>query len=137
MSSTVTKVAARTEGLRKVYGEGDASVEALRGITLAFAEAELTAIMGPSGSGKSTLLHCLAGLDTPTDGSVFIGDVVGEMSIITRNPRVASLIAEDDVRTLRIGRQEFESMIRERPDVSLAMMRVLAERLSAETRAPG
>jgi putative ABC transport system ATP-binding protein len=75
MSSTVTKVAARTEGLRKVYGEGDASVEALRGITLAFAEAELTAIMGPSGSGKSTLLHCLAGLDTPTEGSVFIGDV--------------------------------------------------------------
>ncbi len=75
MSSTVTKVAARTEGLRKVYGEGDASVEALRGITLSFGEAELTAIMGPSGSGKSTLLHCLAGLDTPTDGSVFIGDV--------------------------------------------------------------
>jgi len=75
MSSTVTKVAARTEGLRKVYGEGDASVEALRGITLAFAAAELTAIMGPSGSGKSTLLHCLAGLDTPTEGRVFIGDV--------------------------------------------------------------
>ena len=75
MSSTTTKIAARTEGLRKVYGEGDASVQALRGITLAFGEAELTAIMGPSGSGKSTLLHCLAGLDTPTDGSVFIGDV--------------------------------------------------------------
>jgi putative ABC transport system ATP-binding protein len=75
MSSTTTKVAARTEGLLKVYGEGDASVEALRGITLAFGEAELTAIMGPSGSGKSTLLHCLAGLDTPTGGSVFIGDV--------------------------------------------------------------
>ena len=65
------------------------------------------------------------------------GDVVGEMSIITRKPRVASLIAEGDVRTIRIGRQEFESMIRERPDVSLATMRVLAERLGAETRAPG
>jgi len=65
------------------------------------------------------------------------GDVVGEMSIITRKPRVASLIAEGEVRTIRIGRQEFESMIRERPDVSLAMMRVLAERLGAETRAPG
>ena len=75
MYSTVTKVAARTEGLRKVYGEGDASVEALRGITLEFGAAELTAIMGASGSGKSTLLHCLAGLDEPTEGRVFIGDV--------------------------------------------------------------
>jgi HEAT repeat protein len=60
------------------------------------------------------------------------GEVVGEMSIITSGPRVASLVAEDDVRTLRIGRREFESMIRERPDVSVAVMRVLAERLSAE-----
>ncbi len=62
------------------------------------------------------------------------GDVVGEMSIITRSPRVASLVAEDNVRTLRIGRREFESVIRERPDVSLALLRVLAERLGAETR---
>ena len=62
------------------------------------------------------------------------GDVVGEMSIITQQPRVASLLAEGEVRTVRIGRREFESMIRERPDVSLAMMRVLAERLGAETR---
>ena len=61
------------------------------------------------------------------------GDVVGEMSIITREPRVASLVAEGDVRTLRIGHREFESMIRERPDVALAVMRVLAERLGAET----
>jgi CRP-like cAMP-binding protein len=61
------------------------------------------------------------------------GDVVGEMSIITHSPRMASLLAEGDVRTLRIGHREFESMIRERPDVSLAVMRVLAERLSAET----
>ena len=61
------------------------------------------------------------------------GDVVGEMSIITHSPRMASLVAEGDVRTLRIGHREFESMIRERPDVSLAVMRVLAERLSAET----
>jgi HEAT repeat protein len=61
------------------------------------------------------------------------GDVIGEMSIITKAPRVASLVAEGDVRTIRIGQREFESMLRERPDVALAVMRVLAQRLGKET----
>src|SRR4029079_5309879 len=73
--ATATQLAARAVEVRKVYGTGDASVEALRGISLDLAAGEWTAIMGPSGSGKSTLLHVLAGLDTPTDGKVFIGDV--------------------------------------------------------------
>jgi putative ABC transport system ATP-binding protein len=75
LATTITQPAARAVGLRKVYGVGDAAVEALRGVTLDFATGEWTAIMGPSGSGKSTLLHVLAGLDTPTDGRVFIGDI--------------------------------------------------------------
>ena len=75
MPSAPTAAAARAVELRKVYGEGDAAVEALRGVTIEFARGEFTAIMGPSGSGKSTLLHCLAGLETPTAGSVWIGDV--------------------------------------------------------------
>jgi HEAT repeat protein len=58
------------------------------------------------------------------------GDVVGEMSIITRNPRVASLVADGPVRTIRIGHREFESMVRERPDLALGVMRVLALRLA-------
>ena len=68
-------MAARADRLRKVYGSGDAAVEALRGVTIGFARGEFTAIMGPSGSGKSTLLHCLAGLDSLTDGAVYLGAV--------------------------------------------------------------
>jgi putative ABC transport system ATP-binding protein len=75
VATTMTDPAARAVGVRKVYGTGDASVEALRGISLDLKAGEWTAIMGPSGSGKSTLLHVLAGLDTPTTGRVFIGDV--------------------------------------------------------------
>ncbi|HEY3212467.1 MAG TPA: Npt1/Npt2 family nucleotide transporter, partial [Actinomycetota bacterium] len=63
------------------------------------------------------------------------GDVVGEMSLIAKAPRVASLIADGPVRTIRLGRHEFESMLRERPGVALAVMRVLVQRL-AEGRRP-
>ena len=108
----------------------------------AFADGEVISSEGEIGDELHLVLAGIVAVTRGGTGPASVvarrgpGDVVGEMSIITRNPRVASLIAEDDVRTLRIGRQEFESMIRERPDVSLAMMRVLAERLGAETRAP-
>jgi putative ABC transport system ATP-binding protein len=69
-----TGIAARALGLSKVYGEGDAAVRALDDVSVEFERSRFTAIMGPSGSGKSTLLHCMAGLDTPTSGQIFIGD---------------------------------------------------------------
>jgi putative ABC transport system ATP-binding protein len=72
---TTHQPAARAVELRKVFGQGQAAVEALKGITLDLEGGRFTAIMGPSGSGKSTLLHCLAGLDRPTSGQVFIGEV--------------------------------------------------------------
>jgi putative ABC transport system ATP-binding protein len=57
------------------YGEGDAAVHALRGVSLDIAKGRLTAVMGPSGSGKSTLMHILAGLDLPTSGTVQVAGV--------------------------------------------------------------
>jgi len=70
-----TDVAARAVDLTKQYGSGDARVVALDAVSVEFGRAAFTAIMGPSGSGKSTLLHCMAGLDVPTSGTVFIGDI--------------------------------------------------------------
>ncbi|RBY90970.1 ABC transporter ATP-binding protein [Blastococcus sp. TF02A-30] len=69
-----TRTAARTVDAFKIYGTGPAEVRALDGVTAEFPVGVLTAIMGPSGSGKSTLLHCMAGLDSLTSGSAFIGD---------------------------------------------------------------
>jgi putative ABC transport system ATP-binding protein len=68
-----TIVSARAVARR--YGEGDAAVDALRGVDLDVQAGELTAVMGPSGSGKSTLMHILAGLDKPTSGTV---EIAGE-----------------------------------------------------------
>ena len=61
--------------LVKVYGEGEAAVRALDGVSLVVQKGTFTAIMGPSGSGKSTLLQCLAALDDLTSGKVFVGGV--------------------------------------------------------------
>jgi putative ABC transport system ATP-binding protein len=70
MTAPATIVSA-TDVTRR-YGEGDASVDALRGVSLDVQQGKLTAVMGPSGSGKSTLMHILAGLDKPTSGSVLV-----------------------------------------------------------------
>jgi putative ABC transport system ATP-binding protein len=68
-------MAARAEHLSKTYGSGATAVVALAGVSVGIPRARFTAIMGPSGSGKSTLMHCMAGLDSLTDGQVFIGDI--------------------------------------------------------------
>ncbi|WP_241681689.1 ABC transporter ATP-binding protein, partial [Streptomyces sp. CB01881] len=58
----------------KAYGTGETRVTALDAVDVDIQRGRFTAIMGPSGSGKSTLMHCLAGLDTVTEGRIWIGD---------------------------------------------------------------
>ena len=61
-------------GLKKYYGKGETQVRALDGVDLEIERGKFTAIIGTSGSGKSTLLNMLGGLDTPTEGSIRIGN---------------------------------------------------------------
>ncbi|EQK46243.1 ABC transporter family protein [[Clostridium] bifermentans ATCC 638] len=68
------KKSIKTKDLKKIYGKGDSGVNAVDGITLEIESGKFTAIVGESGSGKSTLLHCMAGLDKPTSGNVYLGD---------------------------------------------------------------
>ena len=70
----MTAIASCTDLTRR-FGEGDAAVDALRGVSVSFPRGQYASIMGPSGSGKSTLMHLMAGLDAPTSGSVVIDGV--------------------------------------------------------------
>ena len=77
--------------LTKIYGEKETSVKALDDISVEFKENDFTAIMGPSGSGKSTLLHCLAGLDRPSSGQIFLRN----QDISTLNDKQLTKIRRD------------------------------------------
>lgn len=63
------------------------------------------------------------------------GDYVGEMAVLSQEPRMATLIAKGPVRVLCIKQKQFESMLRERPEISLAMLRTLSQRLKEATQA--
>jgi putative ABC transport system ATP-binding protein len=83
----------KTQGLKKIYGKGENEVHAVDGIDLEIDPHKFTAIVGASGSGKSTLLHCMAGLDKPTSGKVYIDDL--------------DLYTLNDEKLSKIRRQEF------------------------------
>jgi CRP/FNR family cyclic AMP-dependent transcriptional regulator len=96
-----------------------------------FTDGELLAVQGEMGDGLHVIVTGSVGVEAA--GAEIArrgpGDVVGEMSLITQRPRMASLIAGGDVRTIWISRRAFEGMIHDRPDVAIGVMRVLADRL--------
>ena len=65
----------KIKDIKKYYGKNENLVKAVDGISINIESAKFTAVIGASGSGKSTLLHCIAGLDRPTGGNVFLDDV--------------------------------------------------------------
>jgi putative ABC transport system ATP-binding protein len=75
------------------YGEGDAAVNALAGVSLEIPAGQFSAVMGPSGSGKSTLMHILAGLDRPTSGTVSIDGT----DITTLNDKKLTLLRRHNI----------------------------------------
>jgi putative ABC transport system ATP-binding protein len=79
--------------LSRRYGEGEAAVDALRGVSLSVRTGELVAVMGPSGSGKSTLMHLLAALDKPTSGSI----VIAGREVETLSDREVTLLRREHI----------------------------------------
>ena len=74
-------VVAELKNIGKIYGKGEASTEALRGIELKIEKGDFWAIIGPSGSGKSTLLNILGCIDVPTSGEYFLnGQLVNKFT---------------------------------------------------------
>ena len=80
------EVIAKTEGLKKYYGEGAGLVKALDGIDLEIEKGKFTMIVGTSGSGKTTFLNLLGGQDRPTEGSIYMD---GTRIDTLREPRLA------------------------------------------------
>jgi putative ABC transport system ATP-binding protein len=71
---TVNQTVIRAEALRKVYGEGDTELIALRDVSIAVERGEVAALLGPSGSGKSTLLTALGFLNLPERGKIWLDE---------------------------------------------------------------
>lgn len=90
-ASSMSKLAIETRELRKVYGEGNTEVIAMRDASLSVPQGEVVALLGPSGSGKSTFLTAVGLINPPTSGQIWIG---GEL--VMDGPQ-----AQTDVREFR------------------------------------
>ena len=73
---TIIQGGIKIENLRKVYGQGDTAVEALKNVNMYVAPGEVVGLVGPSGSGKSTLLKCLGAIIEPSSGKMTLGEEI-------------------------------------------------------------
>ena len=89
----LTDAVVQAREITKLYGQGDACVQALAGVDIDLQRGAYTAIMGPSGSGKSTLMHILAGLDKPSAGNVWVDGV----EITTLKERALTQLRRDKI----------------------------------------
>ncbi len=85
----------RIKDLKKVYQVADGEIEAVRNLTFDVADGELICVVGPSGAGKTTLLKCIAGLLTPTAGSI---ELAG--SPVTGPPKAMAVVFQEYGRSL-------------------------------------
>jgi HEAT repeat protein len=127
--------------LRKVRLFGDLSPQDLKQVAEVASEhlypdGEVIAEQGEAGdemhivvSGEIRVLLTRDGQGAEEVARRVPGEYVGEMAILSQEPRMASLVCAGEVRTLSIDRRRFERILRERPDTSLAVMRVLSDRL--------
>lgn len=88
-----SNVLMKAEDLSKLYQMGEVTVAAIKKIDLEIVKGEFVVILGPSGSGKSTLLNILGGMDSPTDGKVFMD---GE-NIIGYNDKKLTIYRRDKI----------------------------------------
>jgi HEAT repeat protein len=99
-----------------------------------FSEGEMLAIRGEPGDTLYVIVDGevqVLGADEQELAVRRPGDFIGEMAVISRQPRTASLVAKSHVRVLELHKPAFEAILRERPETALAMMRVLCERLTS------
>ncbi len=72
----------KIDQIKKVYGDGESKVVAVNQVSISVQKGEFVVIVGPSGCGKSTLLHMIGGVERPTSGNIFVGDVnISQLSI--------------------------------------------------------
>jgi signal-transduction protein with cAMP-binding, CBS, and nucleotidyltransferase domain len=102
----------------------------------AFADAEMIAEQGEPGDAMYIIVSgevAIVVRDGAGTHEVAVrssGDAVGEMAVITNEPRMAGLVARGEVRVMSIDRRRFEAILRERPETSLGVIRVLCRRLA-------